>query len=202
MRPRGAVPVVAIAAALVAGGCGDDAGSTTAAAGQVARIAPANLGDVDVPHRGTSARGDAAAAATARLAAHRALATRLARFPVVRAGAGAGEAAALDERVRLGSFWLARRDLHHFGRDFDARVAAIGAMPGARTQADTALRNLADIVVAQLPAWRALVDYNASGRMRDDGGAEGRRLLPHYIVAIDALEAATLAYVDAVAAGD
>lgn len=128
------------------------------------------------------------------------MARHLAAFPVVRSGAGAGEAAALDERLRLGAFWLARRDLHHFGRDFEARVAAIDAMPGAHTHADAALRDLAITVAAQLPAWRALVDYNASGRMRDDGGAEGRRLLPHYIVAIDALEAATIAYVDAVAA--
>ncbi|MET0327241.1 MAG: hypothetical protein ABW163_00570 [Luteimonas sp.] len=108
--------------------------------------------------------------------------------------------AADDERFRFGAFWRARTDTHHFGADFHARASATLSTPGSAPVADAALRRLRDTVDARLPAWQALVDYNAAGTMRDDGGDEGRRLLPWAIAAIDAIEVATWDYVDAVEA--
>ncbi|MCD9029950.1 hypothetical protein LDO26_17300 [Luteimonas sp. BDR2-5] len=105
--------------------------------------------------------------------------------------------AADDERLRLGAFWRVRTDTHHFNADFHARAEAVLALPGdGSTAADAALRRLLDTVDRRLPAWQALVDYNAAERMRDDGGEGGRQLLPGCIAAIDAIEAAAWAYIE------
>lgn len=138
----------------------------------------------------------------AKTLAHADLAHRLRRFLIARGAPGTprGQIAADDERFRLGAFWRARTDTHHFGDDFQHRADTALAAPGAAPQADAALRQLQATVDARLPAWQALVDYNAAGTMRDDGGDEGRRLLPWAIAALDAIEVATWDYVDAVEA--
>ncbi len=138
----------------------------------------------------------------AKTLAHADLAHRLRRFLIARGAPGTprGQIAADDERFRLGAFWRARTDTHHFGADFQHRADMALAAPGAAPQADAALRQLQATVDARLPAWQALVDYNAAGTMRDDGGDEGRRLLPWAIAALDAIEVATWDYVDAVEA--
>lgn len=128
---------------------------------------------------------------------HAALATRLRPFLIERGTGPSGRSAraADDERFRLGAFWKARTDTHHFDAAFRARAqAALSAH--ADGAANAALRRLLATVDARLPAWQALVDYNASGRMRDDGGDGGRALLPGAIAAIDAIEAAAWAYVE------
>ncbi len=129
--------------------------------------------------------------------AHAELARRLQPFLIERGGTTSGRMAADDERLRLGAFWKARTDTHHFNADFHARAAAALALAGDDVRADTALRQLLVTIERRLPAWQALVDYNASGRMRDDGGEGGRQLLPGCIAAIDALEAAAWNYVTA-----
>lgn len=136
--------------------------------------------------------------------AHAALAARLRPFLIERGTGPSGRSAraADDERFRLGAFWKARADTHHFDAAFRARArAALAAHENGagHAAADAALRRLLATVDARLPAWQALVDYNASGRMRDDGGDGGRALLPASIAAIDAIEAATWAYVEAAA---
>lgn len=138
----------------------------------------------------------------AKTRAHADLAHRLRRFLIERGGPGTsrGQIAVDDERFRLGAFWRARTDTHHFGVDFQRRADMALAAPGAAPRADAALRQLRATVDARLPAWQALVDYNAAGTMREDGGDEGRRLLPWAIAALDAIEVATWDYVDAVAA--
>ncbi|MEN5059861.1 hypothetical protein [Luteimonas sp. TWI1416] len=110
---------------------------------------------------------------------------------------GRNARAADDERFRLGAFWKARTDTHHFDAAFRARAQAALSVHEDGT-ADAALRRLLATVEARLPAWQALVDYNASGQMRDDGGDGGRALLPGAIAAIDAIEAAAWAYVETV----
>lgn len=141
-------------------------------------------------------------AADAKTLAHADLAHRLRRFLITRTAPGLarGPMAADDERFRLGAFWRARTDTHHFGADFQSRAEIALAADGSVPVADAALRRLRDTVDARLPAWQALVDYNAAGTMRDDGGDEGRRLLPWAIASIDAIEVATWDYVDAVEA--
>ena len=129
--------------------------------------------------------------------AHAALAHQLRGFLIERGPAPRSPAANDDERFRLGAFWRARSDTHRFGEDFHTRAAGVLALP-APSPADPALRALLDVVDARLPAWQALVDYNASGRMRDDGGDGGRPLLPGAIAALDAIEAAVWRYLDAV----
>ncbi|MFL6587372.1 MAG: hypothetical protein ACJ8GV_10885 [Luteimonas sp.] len=138
----------------------------------------------------------------AKTRAHADLAHRLRRFLIERSlpGVARGQTAADDERFRLGAFWRARTDTHHFGADFESRAEIALAASGSAPAADAALRRLRDTVEARLPAWQALVDYNAAGTMRDDGGDEGRRLLPRAIASIDAIEVATWDYVDAVEA--
>ncbi|MDR7193800.1 hypothetical protein [Luteimonas terrae] len=138
----------------------------------------------------------------AKTLAHADLAHRLRRFLITRTAPGIarGPMAADDERFRLGAFWRARTDTHHFGADFQSRADIALAAPGSTPAADAALRQLRDTVEVRLPAWQALVDYNAAGTMRDDGGDEGRRLLPWAIASIDAIEVATWDYVDAVEA--
>ncbi|MET0328487.1 MAG: hypothetical protein ABW163_06930 [Luteimonas sp.] len=138
----------------------------------------------------------------AKVLAHADLAHRLRRFCIERGAPGIarGQIAADDEHVRLGAFWRARTDTHHFGADFRNRADLALAAPGSAPRADAALRQLRATVDARLPAWQALVDYNAAGTLRDDGGDEGRRLLPWAIAALDAIEVATWAYVDAVEA--
>ncbi|MGO3126769.1 MAG: hypothetical protein ACTIJY_01725 [Luteimonas sp.] len=139
-------------------------------------------------------------ASDARALAHADLARRLQHFLIERSAPGVarGAMAADDERFRLGAFWRARTDTHHFGADFQSRVEVTLAAPGSAPAADAALHRLLDTVDARLPAWQALVDYNAAGTMRDDGGDEGRRLLPWAIAALDAIEVATWDYIDAV----
>jgi len=141
-------------------------------------------------------------ASDAKALAHADLAHRLRRFLIERTAPGVarGPTAADDERFRFGAFWRARTDTHHFGADFTARAEIALAAPGAAPRADAELRRLRDTVETRLPAWQALVDYNAAGTMREDGGDEGRRLLPWAIAAIDAIEVATWDYVDAVEA--
>lgn len=136
----------------------------------------------------------------AKTQAHGDLAHRLRRFLIERGAPGQvrGPIALDDERFRLGAFWRARTDTHHFGTDFETRAHATLAVAGSAPHADAALRQLLATVEARLPDWQALVDYNAAGHMREDGGDEGRRLLPWAIAAIDAIEAATWEYVDAV----
>ena len=143
---------------------------------------------------------EAARALDARASAHVDLAHRLRRFLIERgsAGPGRGPMAADDERFRLGAFWRARTDTHHFNADFIVRAEAILATPGHTPAADAALRQLRATVDARLRDWQALVDYNAAGTMREDGGEEGRRLLPWAIASLDAIEVATWDYVDAV----
>ncbi|MEN4999186.1 hypothetical protein [Luteimonas sp. TWI875] len=127
------------------------------------------------------------------LDAHAALAMRLRPFLIERGTGPSGRnaRAADDERFRLGAFWKARTDTHHFDAAFRARAQAALSVHEDGT-ADAALRRLLATVEARLPAWQALVDYNASGQMRDDGGDGGRALLP------DAIEAAAWAYVETV----
>lgn len=134
----------------------------------------------------------------ARAQAHADLAHRLRRFLIERGAPGQprGPIALDDERFRLGAFWRSRTDTHHFGAAFQTRAQATLAAAGAASDADIALRQLQATVDARLADWQALVDYNASGDMRDDGGDEGRRLLPWAIAAIDAIEAATWNYLD------
>lgn len=136
----------------------------------------------------------------AKVRAHMDLAYRVRRFLIERGAPGQarGPVALDDERFRLGAFWRARTDTHHFGPDFQARARLALVAPGAAPEADAALRQLQATVDARLPDWQALVDYNTAGTMRDDGGEEGRRLLPWAIAAIDAIEVAAWAYVDAV----
>ena len=146
------------------------------------------------------ARAASAAVATnadAKARAHAALAHQLRGFLIERGPAPRSPAANDDERFRLGAFWRARSDTHRFGEDFRTRAAGVLALH-APSSADPALRALLDVVDARLPAWQALVDYNASGRMRDDGGDGGRPLLPGAIAALDAIEAAVWGYLDAV----
>ncbi|ASR44087.1 hypothetical protein BEN78_12615 [Xanthomonas citri pv. mangiferaeindicae] len=136
--------------------------------------------------------------------AHAALAARLRPFLIERGTGPSGRnaRAADDERFRLGAFWKVRTDTHHFDAAFRARAHAVLAAheDGAgNVIVRGALRQLLATVDARLPAWQALVDYNASGRMRDDGGDGGRALLPGAIAAIDAIEAATWAYVETAA---
>jgi len=139
-------------------------------------------------------------ASDAKTLAHADLARRLQQFLIERSAPGVarGPMAADDERFRFGAFWRARTDTHHFGADFQSRVEITLAAPGSAPVADLTLRRLRETVDARLPAWQALVDYNAAGTMRDDGGDEGRRLLPWAIAALDAIEVATWDYVDAV----
>ncbi|MDR6992310.1 hypothetical protein [Luteimonas sp. 3794] len=150
----------------------------------------------------TTSQDRAAPAPDAKALAHADLAHRLRRFLIERTAPGIarGPMAAADERFRLGAFWRARTDTHHFGADFRSRAEIALAASGSAPAADAALRQLRDTVEARLPAWQALVDYNAAGTMRDDGGDEGRRLLPWAIASIDAIEVATWDYVDAVEA--
>ena len=129
--------------------------------------------------------------------AHAAIAQRLRGFPIERGPPPRSPRAADDERFRLGAFWQARSDTHHFGPDFEARAGTALALPGD-TRSDAALRALLDTVDARLPAWQSLVDYNASGRMRDDGGDGGRKRLPGAIAALDAIESAVWTYLDTV----
>ncbi|NYZ63828.1 hypothetical protein [Luteimonas deserti] len=129
--------------------------------------------------------------------AHAAIAQRLRGFPIERGPPPRSPRAADDERFRLGAFWRARSDTHHFGPDFIARAGDTLALPGD-TRSDVALRALLETVDTRLPAWQSLVDYNASGRMRDDGGDGGRERLPGAIAALDAIEAAVWTYLDAV----
>ncbi|VXB79125.1 conserved hypothetical protein [Luteimonas sp. 9C] len=154
----------------------------------------------DAPTPPASTQRAARPPADAKTLAHADLAHRLRRFLITRTtpGLARGPMAADDERVRLGAFWRARTDTHHFGADFQSRAERALAAAGSAPAADAALRRLRDTVEARLPAWQALVDYNAAGTMRDDGGAEGRRLLPWAIASIDAIEAATWGYLDAV----
>ena len=155
----------------------------------------------DAPTAPPSREAPAQQASDAKTLAHADLAHRLRRFLIERSlpGVARGQTAADDERFRLGAFWRARTDTHHFGADFQSRAAHALAATGSAPTADAALRQLRDTVDARLPAWQALVDYNAAGTLRDDGGEEGRRLLPWAIAAIEAIEVATWAYVDAVA---
>lgn len=159
---------------------------------------PACTPDLPAPAQGSAAQ----AAPDARMRAHEELAHRLRRFPLERSGPGVPRAAmaADDERFRLGAFWRARADTHHFNDDFRARAAGVLTAPGSTPAADAALRRLLDTVEARLPAWQTLVDYNAAGTLREDGGEEGRRLLPWAIAAIDAIEVATWDYLDTVEA--
>ncbi|WP_101924684.1 MULTISPECIES: hypothetical protein [Luteimonas] len=162
--------------------------SCTQDAGDAARVAPATSQDA-------RAQADAAGTRTA-AQAHADLARRLRPFLIERGGATPGRLAADDERLRLGAFWKARRDTHHFNAGFHARAEAILARDdGSAPAADAALRALVATVERRLPDWQAMVDYNASGRLAEDGGDEGRRLLPGCIAAIDAIEAAAWAYV-------
>lgn len=157
----------------------------------------------DLAHDAPSARGTAApgtratTGSDAHAHAHAALAQRLRGFPIERGPPPRSPRAADDERFRLGAFWRARSDTHQFGPDFAARADAVLALAGD-TPADAALRTLREVVEARLPAWQSLVDYNASGRMRDDGGDGGRERLPGAIAALDAIEAAVWTYLDAV----
>ncbi|MCD9007261.1 hypothetical protein LDO31_13660 [Luteimonas sp. XNQY3] len=150
------------------------------------------------PLQGSTARP----ASDAKTLAHADLAHRLRRFLIERSAPGVAREpmAADDERVRLGAFWRVRTDTHHFGADFQSRAEIALTAPGSAPAADAALRRLRDTVDARLPAWQALVDYNAAGSMRDDGGDEGRRLLPWAIAGIDAIEVTAWDYVDAVEA--
>lgn len=150
----------------------------------------------------TGAVEQAQPTADAKTSAHADLAHRLRRFLIARAAPGQPRdpVAADDERFRLGAFWRARTDTHHFGADFRTRADLALAAPGSAPAADAALRHLRTTVDARLPDWQALVDYNAAGTMRDDDGDEGRRLLPWAIAALDAIEVATWDYVDAVEA--
>ncbi len=133
--------------------------------------------------------------------AHAALAARLRPFPITRGPPPRAPMAADDERFRLGAFWRVRTDTARFGAGFRRQADAVLALPGA-SPADDALRALLDVVDARLPDWQALVDYNASGRMREDGGEDGRRHLPGAIAALDAIEAAVWRYLDTAAAVD
>lgn len=137
------------------------------------------------------------AADDAHAQAHAALARRLRGFPIERGPPPRSPRAADDERFRLGAFWRARSDTHYFGPDFTTRADAMLAQ-ARDTPADAALQALRDVVDARLPAWQSLVDYNASGRMRDDDGDGGRERLPGAIAALDAIEAAVWTYLDAV----
>lgn len=133
--------------------------------------------------------------------AHAALARRLRLFLIRRSGADRDAMAADDERFRLGAFWRARSDTHHFDQRFHARATALLALPegpASERPKDAALRQLLAVVDTRLPAWQQLVDYNAAERMRNDGGAGGRELLPGAIAALDAIEVAVWRYVDAV----
>ncbi|KLJ01398.1 hypothetical protein [Luteimonas sp. FCS-9] len=168
------------------------AAALTACAPDPAPAAPAT--PVPAPHPDADAKASA----------HAALAARLRPFLIERVVAGRGRSAraADDERFRLGAFWKVRTDTHHFDAAFRARAQAALASAGAGAadaRADMALRRLIATVDARLPAWQALVDYNASGRMRDDGGEGGRQRLPGAIAAIDAIEAAAWAYVETAA---
>lgn len=178
--------------------------ATRAACGVAIALSPLLLGALpacspDAPMRAQPA--DRETAHDAKQQAHTDLAHRLRRFLIERGAPGQprGQVALDDERFRLGAFWRVRTDTYHFGSDFHARAGAALVAPGAAPEADAALRQLQATVDARLPDWQALVDYNAAGTMRDDGGEEGRRLLPWAIAAIDAIEVATWAYVDAVA---
>jgi len=153
---------------------------------------PACMQDAPLP----SQVAEATVRVDAKARAHAELAHRVRRFLIDRGARG--PVAADDERFRLGAFWRARADTHHFGPDFHARARVALAAPGGPTEADAALRALQATVDTRLPDWQALVDYNASGRMRDDAGEEGRRLLPWAIAALDAIEAAAWRYVDTV----
>ncbi len=154
----------------------------------------------DAPTAPPSRERPAQPASDAKTLAHADLAHRLRRFLIERSlpGVARRQTAADDERFRLGAFWRARTDTHHFGADFQSRAAHALAATGSAPTADAALRELRETVDTRLPAWQALVDYNAAGTMRDDGGEEGRRLLPWAIASIDAIEVATWDYVDAV----
>jgi len=156
----------------------------------------------DAPTSMPSQERAARPASDAKTLAHADLAHRLRRFLIERSlpGVARGQTAADDERFRLGAFWRARTDTHHFGADFQSRAETALTATGSVPTADAALRRLRDTVDARLPAWQALVDYNAAGTMRDDGGEEGRRLLPWAIASIDAIEVATWDYVGAVEA--
>lgn len=143
----------------------------------------------------------ASAIQDSRADAHDVLVRRLRLFLIRRSGPDWDAMATDDERFRLGAFWHARSDTHHFDDRFRARATALLALPkgSAPEQArQAALRELMLVVDTRLPAWQQLVDYNASGRMRDDGGAGGRELLPGAIAAIDAIEVAVWRYIDTV----
>lgn len=151
------------------------------------------------PARATA--DQARAAPDARADAHAALARRLRLFLIRRGGAERDAMAVDDERVRLGAFWRARRDTHHFDRRFRGEAAALLAAvddAAAERPEDIALRQLLAVVDARLPDWQRLVDYNAAGTMHEDGGQGGRERLPGAIAAIDAIEVAVWRYVDAV----
>ena len=182
-RGRGAIVVALAVATLLVAGCGRDAAN------------PAS------PPPGIPAHPASATATDARATAHRALAERVRPALIRRGGATRDRRATADERTRLGAFWLARTDLHHFDAAFRQQAGAILAVAGDTPAADAALQRLLAQLDRHLPAWRALHDYNAAGTLQVDFGIEGRRRLPQYVAAIDAIEAAAYAYLDVVDRG-
>lgn len=103
-----------------------------------------------------------------------------------------------EAKVAAGDFSAIRKDSHYFDDGFASKAEEILALPADTAAADAALRTLAAAASTHVSDWKALETYNKTRRDREDGGAEGRRLLPGYVAGQQALRTALIAYNDAV----
>jgi len=93
-------------------------------------------------------------------------------------------------QVAKGDFKAVRTDTHYFGDSFARNLQAALDTPADMPAADAAARRLLEATQKYLPNWKALNDYNRAKKHEDDGGAEGKRMLPMYVEGIERIEGA------------
>ncbi|MCZ2497882.1 DUF3829 domain-containing protein [Xylophilus sp. Kf1] len=89
-------------------------------------------------------------------------------------------AAEARAKVGKGDFKAIRGGTSNFGDAFTRDMKAALDNPASMPEADAAARNLLETVQKYLPNWKKLEEYNTAKKFEDDGGAEGRKMLPMY----------------------